>query len=155
MNYARLFEVFKEEVEKERAIVDELSYKKGYKDGLDAVTDSVDINECHAEGYLLGLEDMLNAMLVIFDMNYINRKKYFNGNEMIKDIVVKTKPLDIMKAVCNYYTDQEEKEEDLGEVDIEEIVKVLKDANISDKLRNNLIDYIKKNKDLVILKIKK
>ena len=146
VDYKKINEIIKKEVEKEAAIADEMAYKRGYakakaEDGDRKDKEDEDRMEDYAEGYVDGLEHMIDALFEILEMEYPERREKF-GTVHIMDILENNHPLDILKVLIGPTTEDE----------VDKVVRAIKESDLEESLKESLADYIKVNK-LVVFKL--
>lgn len=142
VDYARIIKLIKNEVEKETAIIDEMAYKRGYAKASKEEDEKLYTEESYAEGYLDGTEDVVYALFKILEMDIDERRHKF-GSIRIMEILKDHHPLDILKEVIN------ENKESEYENKIDKVIKVIKESDLEDDLKNSLANYIEVNEKTI------
>lgn len=150
MNYNRIIDIIKDEVSKERRVVEDLAYKDGYQEGLSEKEDSADFDD-YASGYFEGIEDAWEAAKVVYKMSPTERGNVFKSSGAFLEILEDVHPIDVLKNIIKVELEDEEIEydEDLARL---AVIYGIESSDMSDSLKDSLINYIKENNIKVVVK---
>ena len=155
MNYNRIIDIIKDEVSKERQVVEDLAYKDGYQKGLSEKEDDADFDD-YSSGYFEGIEDAWEAAKIVYKMSPTERGNVFNSSGAFLEILEDVHPIDVLKNIIK--VELEDKEIEYDEIEYDEdlarlaVIYGIESSDMSDSLKNSLINYIKENKIKVVVK---
>ena len=150
MNYNRIIDIIKDEVSKERQVVEDLAYKDGYQKGLSEKEDDADFDD-YASGYFEGIEDAWEAAKIVYKMSPTERGNVFKSSGAFLEILEDVHPIDVLKNIIKVELEDEEIEydEDLARL---AVIYGIESSDMSDSLKDSLISYIKENNIKVVVK---
>ena len=150
MNYNRIIDIIKDEVSKERQVVEDLAYKDGYQKGLLEKEDGADFDD-YASGYFEGIEDAWEAAKIVYKMSPTERGNVFKSSGAFLEILEDVHPIDVLKNIIKVELEDEEIEydEDLARL---AVIYGIESSDMSDSLKDSLISYIKENNIKVVVK---
>ena len=148
MNYTGIIEMIREGLAEEREIADELAYKRGVKDTLDALDDVLEEEEIEDDefdpytaellaGYLDGLDDAWAAAGLLYEMSAAMRYEKF-GEISVEKIIEEWTPTDVLKVIFDEALDDiiEEELEKQTKEQLKKEAEEKKEKNIKKDYKN-------------------
>ena len=115
MNYTGIIQMIKDEVEKERAVVDDLAYKRGLQDAAKAIEDDEpfdeeDLEELFFDGYAEGMNGAFDLFRTLYDASPAWRYENFECISVEK-IIEEYDPVDVIMSLLKNPPDKKKDED--------------------------------------------